>query len=380
MCSGTFSRSEELCLHLIAHSDENTAKHRMPRTGQRKYKRRRRLNTHELSLLSENLDQDDSFPNEFNDSYASNNHNDRMDDFDDSDIDYGKKKTKRKYKSRASRQHVSDNFESVVKSFESVMENFNSIVDSSKMDARKAKLKRKNHRMKKHEHLEYEEKPFISPQSSPPPQTKVSPLASGGFIKSNRPVGEARIRPRTKNVTLSTLAALKAVNVISPRDPSADFIIRGGPRTKNVNYHNVKLIKLEPATFEDYKQPVLQPPSPPILSPPPDTSPKIVSPELKIPFIGKVEVEDSEVEVSTEDLPLNNVEQSNQLLISEDNQIHCDNNDANLKPNEVITIENNSKTQTSSDTSVVKTEYKCEICSETFTKRSDLLIHVPIHI
>jgi hypothetical protein len=28
----------------------------------------------------------------------------------------------------------------------------------------------------------------------------------------------------------------------------------------------------------------------------------------------------------------------------------------------------------------VKVEFTCEMCSETFTNRSDLLIHVPIHI
>jgi hypothetical protein len=28
----------------------------------------------------------------------------------------------------------------------------------------------------------------------------------------------------------------------------------------------------------------------------------------------------------------------------------------------------------------VKVEFTCEMCSETFTKRSELLIHVPIHI
>jgi hypothetical protein len=32
------------------------------------------------------------------------------------------------------------------------------------------------------------------------------------------------------------------------------------------------------------------------------------------------------------------------------------------------------------DGNEVKVEFTCEMCSETFTKRSELLIHVPIHI
>ncbi|XP_069691227.1 zinc finger protein 93-like isoform X3 [Periplaneta americana] len=52
VCAAAFSSSEQLCAHLIQHSDENTAKQRMPKLGPRKYKRRRKLNPHELTLLS----------------------------------------------------------------------------------------------------------------------------------------------------------------------------------------------------------------------------------------------------------------------------------------------------------------------------------------
>jgi hypothetical protein len=78
-------------------------------------------------------------------------------------------------------------------------------------------------------------------------------------VKSTRPAGESRLRPRTKNVTLSTLAALKAVTS-KARSFSKDGqeVSRMGPRTKNVNYHIVKMEELLTATFPARKSKLIE--------------------------------------------------------------------------------------------------------------------------
>ncbi|XP_064549205.1 zinc finger and BTB domain-containing protein 41 [Drosophila montana] len=51
VCSADLSSSNELIQHLIQHSDTNTAKQRQPITGPRKYKRRRKLQPHEIAHM-----------------------------------------------------------------------------------------------------------------------------------------------------------------------------------------------------------------------------------------------------------------------------------------------------------------------------------------
>ncbi|XP_034489278.1 uncharacterized protein LOC117793019 [Drosophila innubila] len=59
VCTADLSSSNELIQHLIQHSDTNTAKQRQPITGPRKYKRRRKLQPHEIAhMRAENKDGD----------------------------------------------------------------------------------------------------------------------------------------------------------------------------------------------------------------------------------------------------------------------------------------------------------------------------------
>ncbi|XP_068157474.1 uncharacterized protein [Drosophila tropicalis] len=51
VCSADLPSSNELIQHLIQHSDSNTAKQRAPITGPRKYKRRRKLQPHEIAQM-----------------------------------------------------------------------------------------------------------------------------------------------------------------------------------------------------------------------------------------------------------------------------------------------------------------------------------------
>ena len=305
MCTAAFGSSEQLCAHLIQHSDENTAKQRMPKLGPRKYKRRRKLNPHEMPVYSnvgpstargDDVSGDDP-------------------DSDDDSTNFKRKIAKRKYKQKG-KSNSDENLQSVVKSFESVIENFNSIVRPLKTEPAKEKVDKKKHKVKRRTGIDG--KFGVNNSKS---RTHVT---SGGFVKSTRPAGESRVRPRTKNVTVSSLAALKAVtSKPKPLSKAGKEVSRVGPRTKNVNYHNVKMSKLPTATFPGKSK----------------TSDHNTNKD-------KVE--------SKKEEKLNVTTKSNDKVVPSSN------------------VEGSDKD--------VKVEFTCEMCSETFTKRSELLVHVPIHI
>ncbi|CAG2067317.1 unnamed protein product, partial [Timema podura] len=235
VCAASFSRSDELCAHLIHHSDENTARHRMPSLGPRKYKRRRRLMAHELNRFSN-----------FAEKYATS---DRRDSDSESDEDLKRKITKKKYKTK-SKPSASDSLKTVAKALNSVAEKFNLIVHS-KSESGKAKQERKSQKAKRK--LAPNRKFAGVSGNSKPKEVAKRPIVnfnSGGFVKRTRPPTEGRVRPRTKNVTSSTLAALKAVSTISKVNQEPDMS-RVRPRTKNVNYHSTQMSKLSPAVFPD---------------------------------------------------------------------------------------------------------------------------------
>ncbi|KAK7793275.1 hypothetical protein R5R35_006773 [Gryllus longicercus] len=322
VCSCTFTTSEDLCAHLIKHSDENTAKQRTPKIGPRKYKRRRKLTQHELDLL-------------LTDPVDSGNRSDEdTDDFDD----VKHKISKKKYKTKG-RSNTTENLESVAKSFDSVLENFNSLTGNSKTDAAKKKHKVKGrYSPEKRTGNSAVNNSICMDQSKP----SVSRSLSGGFLKSTRPAGQGRVRPRTKNVTLSALAALKAVSSKpnSAPDPSNNSELnRARPRTKNVNYHNVKMAKLQTARF----------PNSPKASGG-KAKPKAALKQRQSPNIkGSPKAAENVVNDSVPEA-------------------------APPQPSAV------SSATEQAGGHEVKVEFTCEMCSETFTKRSELLVHVPIHI
>ncbi|XP_049776647.1 zinc finger protein 16 isoform X2 [Schistocerca cancellata] len=313
VCAASFDCSEDLCAHLIKHSDENTAKHRLPKLGPRKYKRRRKFSVHEFNLFSFGSDRMDS-----------------VDKSEDDSDDVKHKIIKRKYKIKPKSgsgttasdvgTHTANNLQSVADNLDSVVQNFNSIVTSDmKSDTSKRLSKSKG----KCSGVNSTKTDSANAKSG------ISSSVSGGFLKSTRPAGEARPRPRTKNVNLSTLAALKAVSLKAAGDSAVSKTpesMKGRPRTKNVSYHNVKMAKLEVARFPNA----------------------------------------TKADASCEKVVRNNLKTTNDIK----------------EPKQSIfeLVSNAGMLSDSDEDGDMKVEYTCEMCSETFTKRSELLVHVPIHI
>lgn len=332
MCGFLFGSSVELCLHLVQHSDENTAKHRMPSLGPRKYKRRRKLPTVDIppiTVLPPPLP-------------------DNEDSSDSSHSQQEKKKIITKKRNKYENQSAQD-LESVVKTCESALENINSMVGkSSSSDPKKPKLDKniKKHKAKitgKLNKVGRNEKRGRGSKTLNNASYAVKyAVTRPDDMKSLK--GDSQ-RPRTKNVTYP----LVEENIESVANGSDG--IRNRPRTKNVNYHNMKVTKLEPATFptnngRSKKTRVKRNKS---------KSNVVNGSKSKVAAVSK-EAGSSVVEekVETSIVPDFNIEGIKQEI---------------------------TETSIKMETVTIKTEgVTCEMCSEVFVDRSELLNHIRIHI
>lgn len=219
VCGMALITSEDLCLHLVKHSDENTARHRKPALAPRKYKRRRRLKPHEME-------------------YGAGN-DESMDDPDSDD------QTRRPIKAEP-------DYDSVVRTFDAAMDTINSMVGRTKM-----KKKRKMKHTGPH-----------GDDGEPGPSMTEPPLLNtqSRMEDTMRSPSAIRIRPRIKNVSAAQRTAVRPAKATKasasaamsppvalpmeeqllpssppPAAPVDDGIkVKKGPRTKNVNYHHEK--------------------------------------------------------------------------------------------------------------------------------------------
>lgn len=232
VCGMALITSEDLCLHLVKHSDENTARHRKPALAPRKYKRRRRLKPHEMEYGNE----------------------DSPDTESDSSVG-GRKAAKPR-----------PDYESVVRSFDAAIDTINSMVGRSKV--------KKKRKMKRTGPQGDESEPNMS-MADPPLSLNAPNRLEDNEMRSP---GAIRIRPRIKNVSAAQRTPVRPPKAIkstqSPMSPplslpppmedhplspptplpppaSDDQMkVRKGPRTKNVNYHHEKRpAKPAPAKF-----------------------------------------------------------------------------------------------------------------------------------
>ncbi|KAK4876240.1 hypothetical protein RN001_012662 [Aquatica leii] len=208
VCSDLFATSQDLIVHLIHHCDLNTAMKRQPQVGPRKYKRRRKLKPHEIELMTTRTKDDED--------------EDPLTDTDDSEY---KRKIVRKPKKTPPKPNIEQSYADVCNSFTSAIENINSIVNS-----KPNKMKRKT-------------KPDLQPVPSRPKMIHTQ--------KTRIPVESndgGKVRHKTKTLVTHT----------QPTELKSATGERIRPRTKNVSYHILQSEKFPLATFpeEDTEQAV----------------------------------------------------------------------------------------------------------------------------
>uniref|UniRef100_A0A1B6CHS0 C2H2-type domain-containing protein n=1 Tax=Clastoptera arizonana TaxID=38151 RepID=A0A1B6CHS0_9HEMI len=339
VCGYLFNSSSELCLHLVQHSDENTAKHRQPSVGPRKYKRRRKmLQTHDIPDMMNSMHDDED------DDYEST---------DSSDSHVEKKKIINKRKFKHDSNQTKEGLNIVVQQCENALQNLNSMVIKSEPKEKKVKIDKtlKKHKTKTAGKLlkggRNEKRAKAAKLLNNTSYASKYVVSRPDELKPN-PNNE-HVRPRTKNVTYQSVDDIDSIN-------GSDGM-RNRPRTKNVNFRNLTVTKLEPATF----------------------------PVTKTRKKTKTRKNSGRKPKFLENKIVNGSNQFDSFdksgLVSEENLETCIVPDFNIEgiKNEIPTIEET--TIMPMDSCVVKSELiSCEMCTELFSDRTQLLNHIRIHI
>ncbi|XP_039292977.1 zinc finger protein 470 [Nilaparvata lugens] len=354
VCGYLFGSSSELCVHLVHHSDENTAKHRLPTVGPRKYKRRRKLAPHDTTNLMLNDNDQDYF------SDTSESHHEKK--------KYAPRRKSKYESSPPQTPRHSDDFD-VMKACESALENINSMVNDveqkKRMEkvAKKNKLKAANLKQARNEKRAKAAKLMNSTSYaskyvvSRPHEDKSSPNGGSGS-------------PRMKSVYLPS-SSTDMIEVET--EMAVDTIVNGGdsrirPRTKNVTFRNTETgVRVEPAVFPAAKSTTPTKPRKP-------RAKKSSSPTKE--HVPASNIEESQVQENI--LNLSCLEQENIPL-----NVNCQ--EERVECTVVPNLGLNVKLEPVADC-MVKTEIitadllACEMCSEVFSDRTDLLNHIRIHI
>lgn len=230
VCGVVTANSEELAVHLVKHSDDNTIKNRNPQPGIRSYKRRRKLSSYEYD------------ENEFDDADFFEK-KDSETESGDSDKE-SKKPTNRRARSKR------DSYSKFTKTFEAAMKNISSLVETKPV--RKAKM--------------------ISTKPKPMVKKNKKTIAKRGGRKRAVTTTSKPVVPRPRTRTLSgRLSGRKdsfneSTNTsdesrLLAKDPLEEVRVRPTrPRTKNVVYEHMTEQLPEMATFPARgKKPIRKP-------------------------------------------------------------------------------------------------------------------------
>ncbi|CAH1115484.1 unnamed protein product [Psylliodes chrysocephalus] len=402
VCSDMFATSQDLILHLIHHCDMNTAMKRQPQVGPRKYKRRRKLKPHELEMITNRLEDGENEQSE-----------DLGDNYTDSEEEKERKKRysrkqplKKPTSPESPKDPESESYVELYNSVSSTIENINSLVNSKSTPKTKQQIKK----------LKSDQSLPSRPKMIHTQKTRV-PVETGE---------DGRIRHKTKTLITRT----------QPTEIKSAIGERIRPRTKNVNYH-VLQEKLPLATFEDVtcdkdtqeavenllkqENVIVEPEHQSIdqqqhnngviymdqFEQPPDVaSEQTVESEVPVPM-AFIEVRRS-TRSSTSSSNSNSLKPGRHIIgpgskvrlvkegmiVSKKSRNKKSESENEFPPSEVIhhhslikqEIIDPSPLHELAEISMqhananAQNLFKCEMCSEVFSDRAQLLVHVPVHI
>ncbi|CAH1155959.1 unnamed protein product [Phaedon cochleariae] len=426
VCSDMFATSQDLIVHLIHHCDMNTAMKRQPQIGPRKYKRRRKLKPHELEMISNRVEDED---NDHTEGYFQ----DLADQFNDFEEErerrkrYNKRQLKKSANSNnATNEAISESYTDLYNSCSSAIESITSLVISKAAKKTKPKDLRP---------------PSLSPPPPQSPQPQAAPsrpkmihtqktrvaveTGDGGRVRHKtktlvtrtqpaeiRSATGERIRPRTKNVNYHILqldkpplatfpekdplesvdAFLKQESVIVESEETTETV--EDPHSNGVIYldhfeHSAEVASEQ--TVETVPEP--EPPATAVVtrrtrsrsasggaagnSNSLKPGRHVIGPGSKVRLVkegmivSKARSRKSESDFEPPDAVSPTLVKQEQLplpppppAIDEPSPLH-----------ELAEI-----SMQHAATAHAHNLFKCEMCSEVFTDRAQLLVHVPIHI
>ncbi|KAJ8968335.1 hypothetical protein NQ314_002351 [Rhamnusium bicolor] len=396
VCSDMFAASQDLILHLIHHCDMNTAMKRQPQVGPRKYKRRRKLKPHELEMISNRIEDDD-------------NDNLEEDNFTDSEEERERRKrTTRKSTKKTStspKEQITETYTDLYNSCSSAIENINSIVNSKSTPTKNKPKKVKDQSLPSRPKMIHTQKTRIPVETGEDGKVrhKTKTLITRTQPTEIKSATGERIRPRTKNVSYHILQTEKL--------PLATF-----PESDRDTQQAVEsLLREEGATDGDpqqsngiiYMDQVEQPPE--------VASEQTVESEVPVP-VSMVEVKKrtrstsnslkpgrhiigpgSKVRLVKEGMIVSKVKNkkseenepesilpdiTHPHMVIKEEIIHHPIGSVNVKQElmDPSPLHELAEISMQHANATAQNLFKCEMCSEVFSDRAQLLVHVPIHI
>ncbi|CAG9861952.1 unnamed protein product [Phyllotreta striolata] len=395
VCSDMFATSQDLILHLIHHCDMNTAMKRQPQVGPRKYKRRRKLKPHELEMMTRMEDGDNEQSEDLGDNYT------------DSEEEKERKKrytrkqpTKKAASPDSPKEPESESYVDLYNSVSSTIENINTLVNSKSTPKTKQQIKK-----------------MKSDQSVPSRPKMIHTQKTRVAVETGE---DGRIRHKTKTLITRT----------QPAEIKSATGERIRPRTKNVNYH-VLQEKLPLATFEDAAvrdtesavENLLKQENNVIVEPehrdddddeggvlcpdPTERPPDAVAAEqtVETTAVAPSPVTLVEVRRSSRTAASNSLKPGRHvigpgskvrlvkggMIVSKKSRNKKSESENELPSTEAAAVKQEALEEASSlrelaeismqhANAAAQAVFKCEMCSEMFSDRAQLLLHVPVHI
>lgn len=363
VCSDMFATSQDLIVHLIHHCDLNTAMRRQPQVGPRKYKRRRKLKPHEIELITNTTTTDVTL-------------DENLSEVDDEE--QKQKIVRKQRKPSTPKLNLDESYTEMYNSFSTAIDNINSIVNSKN----NVKTKKKNKSdVPSRPKMIHTQKTKVTVESGDGGKirhktktlvTRTQPTE----IKSS--TGE-RIRPRTKNVSYHIFNSEKLPLATFPDDTEEavnNLLASDANNTSSNGYDNEEkdtkenIVKLEPEVQKDTE--IAVPTniikvsrvnnSKKVNSLPPGRH--IIGPQGKLVRIIKGGIVVRNKRKQKEE-PENVMPENEQPVVHIKQEI--------VDPSPLHELAELSMQH-------AQNMFRCEMCSEVFSDRAQLLVHVPIHI
>lgn len=375
VCSDMFATSQDLIVHLIHHCDLNTAMRRQPQVGPRKYKRRRKLKPHELEIIS-HIEEIEDDQNDEEDEYT-----DTDDENDRRNKTQGKKKKQPKQSPKPAANVTG--FTDMYNSFSSAIENISSIVKNS--TAKTKKKVKQEHVVPSRPKMIHTQKTKVAVETTEGGRvrhktktlvTRTQPME----LKTTTMTSSERVRPRTKNVSYHILNPEKLPLATFPDDDTAQAVnnllaseTQNQHETNGLDHHvNPENSFCEPeqnhhrVTTQEIKSPVLRKANNSL-----EPGRLIIGPGTKVVRIVKSGMIVSKSKRKEQPEPEPSEPEPEHILPIDDPPVHVKQEMIDPSPlHELAEI----------SMQHAQSLFKCEMCSEVFTDRAQLLVHVPIHI
>lgn len=344
---------------------------RQPQVGPRKYKRRRKLKPHELELMSNNLEEADE---------------EGEDELTDSEDERKRRLQKKPKKPLTPKSNVDVTYADVYNSFSSAIENISSIVNSKTTPKEKKKLKKAEVSVPSRPKMIHTQKTKVTVETGEGGKVrhKTKTMITRTQPTELKSATGERIRPRTKNVSYHILHPEKLPLATFPEDDAAQAVSNllasdmghtqsngvdhGGSVSQSSNTSDTNLSSSNAEEQGDDIPTLIKVTQSPVKVKNNSLGPgrHIIGPGTKVVRIvkgGMIVSKKKKEEPEKNENVIIKQEIIDPVIVKQEN----------VDPSPLHELAEISMQH-------AQNLFKCEMCSEVFSDRAQLLVHVPIHI